>query len=113
MSESILTEVFGVAEGYELARTEYEGDFLRLHLDVQPGRFLCPRCGSRQVSRKGRRHRELQTVPIGLTPVYLRTEVPDCACRDCGARFELSPPLPPPIAGSPIDWWRWHKPSPR
>ena len=113
MSKSILTEVFGVAEGYELVRTEYEGDFLRLHLDVQDSQFLCPACGSREVSRKGRRHRELQTVPIGLTPVYLRTEVPDCACRDCGARFELSPPLPPPIAGSPIDWWRSHKPSPK
>lgn len=113
MSESILTEVFGVAEGYELTRTEYAGDFLRLHLDVQADQFRCPQCGSREVSRKGRRHRELQTVPIGLTPVYLRTEVPDCACRDCGARFDLSPPLPPPIAGSPIDWWRSRKPSPK
>jgi transposase len=112
MSKSILTEVFGVAEGYELVRTEYEGDFLRLHLDVVESRFVCPRCASHQVSRKGRRHRELQTVPIGLTPVYLHAEVPDCHCRDCGARFELSPPLPPPIAGSPIDWWTSSRPSP-
>src|SRR5437899_12543282 len=98
MSKSLLTEIFGVAEGYELVRIEYEGDFLRLHLDVQAEQFRCPACASRQVSRKGRRHRELQTVPIGLLPVYLRTEVPDCACRDCGARFELSPLLPPPTA---------------
>ena len=61
MSKSILTEVFGVAEGYELVRTEYEGDFLRLHLDVQDPLLVCPKCASRKVSRKGRRHRELQT----------------------------------------------------
>ena len=111
MNPSILTEVFGVAEGYELVQTEQPGHFLRLHLNVQERLLICPHCGSREVSRKGRRHRELQTVPVGLLPVYLRAEVPDCACRDCGTRFEVAPPLPPPIAGSPIDWWRSCKPS--
>jgi len=106
MRESILAEVFGIKEGYEVVRTEYGGQFVRLHLDVQESQFVCPKCGSHAVSRKGHRHRELQTVPIGLTPVYLATEVPKCQCRDCGHRFELSPPLPPPIAGSAIDWWR-------
>ena len=111
MSESILTKVFGINEGYELVRTEYEGDFLRLHLNVKDSQLICPKCASGQVSRKGRRYRELQTVPIGLSPVYLQTEVPDCQCRDCGRRFEVSPPLPPPIVGSPIDWWNSCKPS--
>lgn len=112
MSESILAEVFGIKEGYEVAQTEYGGHFLRLHLNVQASWLVCPQCGSRQVSRKGRRHRELQTVPIGLTPVYLQTEVPKCQCRDCHHRFEVAPPLPPPIVGSPISWWRSCKPSP-
>lgn len=113
MSKNVLTEIFGVAEGYELVRTEYGRDWLCLHLDVRADQLICPACASREVSRKGRRHRELQTVPIGLMPVYLRTEVPDCACRDCGLRFELAPPLPPPIVGSPIEWWRSCKPSPK
>ena len=113
MSKNILTEIFGIKEGYHLVRTDYEGDFLRLHLDVQDQQLVCPTCGSHQISRKGRRHRQLQTVPIGLTPVYLVAEVPDCQCRDCGKRFEVSPPLPRPIAGSPIDWWASCKPSPK
>ena len=105
MNESILTQVFGIKEGYDVVRTEYAGDFLRLHLDVQDAQLVCPKCASDQVSRKGRRHRELQTVPIGLTPVSLVTEVPDCECRACGRRFEVAPPLPRPIVGSPIGWW--------
>ena len=36
-----------------------------------------------QVKRKGRRFRELQTVPIGLKRVWLVTEVPQCECRAC------------------------------
>jgi transposase len=111
MRPTLLTEVFGVAEGYELVETEQAGHFLRLHLNVQDQGLVCPRCGSREVSRKGRRHRELQTGPIGLLPVYLRAEAPDCACRDCGTRFEVAPPLPPPSAGSPSAWWTLGKPS--
>lgn len=113
MSESILTKVFGINEGYDVVRTEHEGDFLRLHLAVLAAQLVCPKCASDQVSRKGRRHRELQTVPIGLTPVYLVAEVPDCQCRDCGHRFEVAPPLPRPIAGSPIAWWCSCKTSPK
>jgi transposase len=111
MSESILAEVFGIKEGYAVERTEHPGEILRLHLSVLDSQLVCPRCRSREVSRKGRRQRELQTVPIGLTPVYLVAEVPKCQCRDCGARFEVSPPLPRPIVTPPIDWWTSRKPS--
>lgn len=111
MNDRILTDLFGISAGYHVTHTEYAGDFLRLHLKVQDDHFLCPQCASSEVSRKGRRHRELQTVPIGLTPVYLVTEVPACQCRACGHRFELSPLLPRPIATSPIAWWRSRRPS--
>ena len=113
MSDSVLVEMFGIDEGYEVVRTECEGHFVRLYLDVRDSQLICPTCGSHAVSRKGCRHRELQTVPIGLTPVYLVSEVPKCQCRDCHHRFEVAPPLPPPIAGSPIDWWRSCKRLPR
>lgn len=111
MSESILAEVFGIKEGYEVTQTEHPGHFLRLHLRVLDSQLICPRCQSREVSRKGQRQRELQTVPIGLTPVYLVAPVPKCQCRDCGARFEVAPPLPRPIATSPIAWWTSHAAS--
>jgi transposase len=95
MSENILASIFGVQGGYEVVRTEQEDHFLRLHLAVLPEQLRCPQCGSRAVNRRGGRQRELQTVPIGLVPVFLRTEVPAWACRDCGARFEVAPPFAP------------------
>ena len=96
MSQSLLYHAFGVREGYEYWRTEYRDGCVRFFLLVKPEQLVCPQCQSREVSRKGRRFRELQTVPIGLKPVYLVTEVPKCQCRACDHTFEVSPPLPPP-----------------
>jgi len=94
MNQSLLFHAFGVREGYEYQRTLYEDGCIRFVLEVKPDRLVCPHCQSREISRKGRRWRELQTVPIGLKPVFLVTEVPKCRCRDCGETFEVSPPLP-------------------
>lgn len=94
MSQSLLYHAFGVRGGYEYWRTEYGEGCVRFFLTVKPEALVCPHCRSREVSRKGRRFRQLQTVPIGLKPVFLVTEVPKCQCRDCGQTFEVSPPLP-------------------
>jgi len=94
MSQSLLYHAFGVREGYEYVRTDYQHGAVRFHLTVKPEQFVCPGCQSRNVIRKGRRERSLQTVPIGLQPVFLVTEVPKCECKDCGAKFELAPFLP-------------------
>jgi hypothetical protein len=94
MSQSLLFHAFGVREGYEYWRTEYCDGCIRFLLLVKPEQLICPQCQGREVSRKGRRFRELQTVPIGLKPVFLVTEVPKCQCRKCGHSFEVSPPLP-------------------
>jgi transposase len=96
MSQSLLYHAFGVREGYDYVRTLYEDGCIRFVLEVRPEALVCPDCHSQEVSRKGRRFRELRTVPIGLKPVFLVTEVPKCQCRDCGKTFEVSPPLPRP-----------------
>lgn len=90
----MLYHAFGVREGYKYWRAEYADGCIRFFLLVKPELLVCPRCQSREVSRKGRRWRDLQTVPIGLKPVFLVTEVPQCTCRNCGRSFELHPPLP-------------------
>jgi transposase len=97
MSQSLLYHAFGVREGYDYVKTLYEDGCIRFVLEVHPEMLVCPDCQSKEVSRKGRRYRELQTVPIGLKPVFLVTEVPKCQCRDCGKTFEVSPPLPRPM----------------
>ncbi len=94
MSQSLLYHAFGVRAGYDYVRTEYIDGAVKFHLAVQEAQLVCPACGSREVSRKGKRVRELQTVPIGLKPVFLVTEVPRCQCRGCGQPFEVAPPLP-------------------
>ena len=94
MNQSLLYHAFGVREGYEYWRTEYGEGCIRFFLLCKPERLVCPHWQSCQGSRKGRRFRELPTAPIGLTPVFLVTEVSQCQCRDCSKRFEVSPLLP-------------------
>jgi transposase len=106
MSQSLLYHAFGVREGYDYQETLYHDGCLRFVLSVRPDLVVCPGCGSREVNRKGRRFRELQTVPIGLKPVFLVAEVPKCECGRCGRRFEVSPPLPSPMFTTHGGWKR-------
>jgi transposase len=94
MSQSLLYHALGVREGYDYVETQYQDGGVRFVLSVRPDWITCPACGSKAINRKGRRFRELQTVPIGLKPVFLVTEIPKCQCAACGKRFEVSPPLP-------------------
>lgn len=90
----MLYHAFGIRKGYDYVRTVYGDGCISFVLVTRPELLVCPRCQSAQVSRKGRRFRQLQTVPIGLKPVWLVTEVPQCQCRACGQSFEVAPPLP-------------------
>jgi transposase len=81
MSQSLLYHAFGVRDGYNYVRTLYEEGCIRFVLEVRPELVVCPDCHSQDIARKGRRFRDLQTVPIGLKPVFLVTEVPKCECR--------------------------------
>jgi len=101
MSQSLLYHAFGVREGYEYVRTEYHDGAVQFHLVAKQDQFVCPECQSRNVIRKGARKRSLQTVPIGLKPVFWVTKVPKCECKDCGAKFELAPLLPRPMCITP------------
>ena len=102
---------FGVREGYDYQETKYQDGCIRFVLSVRPDWMVCPACGGKDIVRKGRRLRELQTVPIGLKPVFLVTEVPKCQCAACGKRFEAAPPLPRPMSATPTGSRRLSKPS--
>src|SRR5664279_515696 len=75
MNRSLLYHAFGVRKGYDYVRTVYGTGCIRFVLGARE-LLVCPRCHGAQVKRKGRRFRELQTVPIGLKRVWLVTEVP-------------------------------------
>ena len=101
MSQSLLYHAFGVREGYAYVRTEYHQGTVEFHLAVTGRLLVCPHCHGRELIRKGKRFRRLQTVPIGLKPVILVTEVPRCRCRQCGRVFEVAPLLPRPMSTTP------------
>ena len=63
MSQSLLYHAFGVREGYEYQETIYQDGCIRFVLSVKPDWIVCPACGGKDIVRKGRRYRELQTVP--------------------------------------------------
>jgi transposase len=95
MNQSLLQKAFGVSWHYRCVRVDYHWGSVQFHLDLKASALVCPLCGSAHaVIRKGRRSRILQTVPIGLKPVYLVTEVARCQCRRCEVIFEIDPPLP-------------------
>ena len=100
MIRSLLYHAFGVRKGYDYVRTVYGEGCIRFVLAARQELLVCPRCHSAQVKRKGRRFRELQTVPIGLKRVWLVTEVPQCECLACGQSFEVSPLLPRLMSGT-------------
>ena len=100
MNQSLLYHAFGVRKGYDYVRTLYGEGCIRFVLAARQELLACPRCHCAQVKRKGRRFRELQTVPIGLKRVWLVTEVPQGECRACGQSFEVAPLLPRPTSGT-------------
>ena len=95
MSQALLRKAFGVTGHYQHVRTDFVWGGVQFYLELKAEALVCPHCGlADEVIRKGRRCRCLQTVPIGLKPVYLLTEVARCQCRRCEATFEVHPPLP-------------------
>ena len=109
MNQSLLYHAFGVRKGYDYVRTLYGEGCIRFVLAARQELLVCPRCRSTQVKRKGRRFRELQTVPIGLKRVWLVTEVPQCECLACGQSFEVSPLLPRPTSSTRTGSKPWSK----
>ena len=103
MNQTFLRKAFGVRGGYKCVRTEYNDNGMELTLAVKKIP-VCPDCHSKQVTRKGHRYRHLKAPPIGMMPVVLKAEVPQCQCQICGKTFEVSPPLPKPTYDTPGDW---------
>ena len=101
MDETLLHEIFGVSKSYRSTRTEVKHGGVFVAVEPLDKLFLCPACGSREVIRRGKRTRRVQTLPIGFHPVYLEAQVPRCQCKVCQHLFEIAPPFAQPTRTTP------------
>jgi transposase len=93
MEATLLHEIFGVSKSYLSTKTEVVHGGVFVAVDPLDKLYRCPECRSREVIRKGKRIRRVQTLPIGFHPVYLEVGVPRCQCNACGHIFEIAPPF--------------------
>ena len=93
MEEALLHEIFGVSKSYCSTRTEVRHGGVFVSVEPLDKLYICPECRSRDVIRKGKRIRRVQTLPIGFHPVYLEVGVPRCQCNTCQRIFEIAPPF--------------------
>ena len=96
MEEALLYEIFGVSRSCRSTNTEVRQGGVFIGLEAREKRYICPECRSRDVVRRGKRGRRVQTLPIGFHPVYLEVEVPRCQCKRCEHIFEIVPPFARP-----------------
>ena len=101
MEANLLHDIFGVSKSYRSPGTEVKQGGVFVAVEPLEKLFVCPGCRSREVIRKGKRIRRVQTLPIGFHPVYLEVEVPRCQCKVCQRLFEISPPFAPPTRTTP------------
>lgn len=101
MEEKLLHEIFGVSKSYRSTGTEVRHGGVYVAVEPRAKLYVCPGCRKRDVIRKGRRLRRVQTLPIGFHPVYLEVVVPRCQCQACYHIFEIAPPFVPPTRTTP------------
>lgn len=101
MDETLLHEIFGVSKSYHSTSTQVKDGGVFVAVEPLDKLFICPACGSREVIRKGKRTRRVQTLPIGFHPVYLEAQVPRCQCKGCQHLFEIAPPFAQPTRTTP------------
>ena len=101
MEDTLLHEIFGVAKSYRSTRTEVKEGGVFVSVEPLDKLYVCPGCRSRDVIRKGKRTRRVQTLPIGFHPVYLEVAVARCQCKACQRVFEIAPPFAQPTRTTP------------
>lgn len=83
MSQQALYQVLSI-HGYGVTRIVRDEKRLLLHCQPQPHRVCCPKCGSRDVIRRGEQERWIRNVPIGRDCTWIVATLPRVECRACG-----------------------------
>lgn len=93
MSDWMLYHVWRI-RGYEVKHCErVEPDCLVVTITAKPNALGCPRCGSKDVVRKGVNLRMLRGVPVGRTQVHFAVHVPRVRCDRCDLTRQVCIPF--------------------
>lgn len=83
MSDWMLYHVWGI-RGYEVVRHDkLDRDCLAFSLRATPQVLRCPRCGSKDVVRKGTNSRLFRGLPVGRKQVWFDAAIPRVRCDRC------------------------------
>lgn len=84
MSDWLLYHVWGI-RGYQVARCEMvEPKQVLVTIEATPAVLRCPRCGTKDVIRKGSNPRLWRGTPVGRTAIHFEGQVPRVHCAKCG-----------------------------
>ena len=89
MSTPLLYHASGV-DGDRFVRTELVDQAVYSHVCKAEPSPSCARCGCAAVPLEGTRQVAVQTVPVGLTPVFLVLQLRMLRCRACHAVVQES-----------------------
>jgi transposase len=95
MSTSLLYHAFGI-RGYDYCRLNYEEGIVIFTVEQQRSDLRCSTCGSKNVQRRGHVTREIQTLPIGSKPVFVKLDVARVHCQQCRRTRQVKVPFADP-----------------
>ena len=98
MSTSLLYHAFGLKD-YEYIRTYYQEGAEYFRIKPKKKLMVCPHCQSPKVIRRGSKERKIQTIPVGLKPVFLIVDVPRLECLLCGSLRRMTLKIAEPFRG--------------
>jgi transposase len=93
MSKGLLYHVWGI-RGYRTVAVEKLNSRTALvTLEPLPSIFRCPKCGSKDVIRKGMKRRLFLGTPVGRCRMYFEAAIPRVHCEECDITRQVRVPF--------------------
>lgn len=93
MSDWMLYHAWGI-RGYRPTHWDKFGqEAVVVMLEPRPGVYRCPRCGSKDVTRKGSTRRLFLGTPVGRRRMYFEAAIPRVHCAGCGITRQVRVPF--------------------
>jgi len=82
MSTSLLYHAFGI-RNYKHTKTEYKKGKVIFTIEHDYNKLRCQKCGSKDITLRGKKKRVFKTIPIGMKRVFIKLMVQRVKCHIC------------------------------